>query len=153
LIWAAAALAIDYGVLPWKKRPTFKAVEKCLRQALAVIESRPSADASPESVLSTLKQKLESADIAEVVLREPATPDQVRDRVNADGFRINGDIYLKPDRLRAWLPSKTARALLKGDGVLRTRREDVDTTDQLISGIPGKLRYYVLDASKVSSTR
>ena len=33
LIWAAAALAIDYGVLPWKKRPTFKAVEKCLRQA------------------------------------------------------------------------------------------------------------------------
>ena len=117
-----------------------------------MIESRPSADASPESVLSTLKQKLESADIAEVVLREPATPDQVRDRANADGFRINGDIYLKPDRLRAWLPSKTDRALLKGEGVLRTRREDVDTTEQLIPGILGKPRYYVLDGSKLAST-
>ena len=30
-------MAIDYEVLPWKKRPTFKAVEKCLRKALNVI--------------------------------------------------------------------------------------------------------------------
>ena len=97
-------------------RPAFKAVEKCLRQAMAVIESSRSADASPESVLSTLKQKLERAVLAEVVLRESATPDQVRDRANADGFRIKGDIYLKPDRLRAWLPSKTDRALLKVSG-------------------------------------
>ena len=99
-----------------------------------------------------MKQKLEGADTAEVVLREPATPDEVRDRANADGFRINGDIYLKPDRLRAWLPTKTARALLKGNGVLRTHREDVDTIDQLIPGIPGKLRYYVLDGSKLPPT-
>jgi hypothetical protein len=33
LIWAAAAMAIDYGVLPWKKPPTFRAVEKCLHKA------------------------------------------------------------------------------------------------------------------------
>ena len=39
LIWAAAAMAIDYGVLPWKKPLTFRAVEKCLRKALDVIEA------------------------------------------------------------------------------------------------------------------
>jgi hypothetical protein len=36
---AAAAMAIDYRVLPWKKRPTFKAVKKCLFKALNVIET------------------------------------------------------------------------------------------------------------------
>ena len=29
IIWAAGALAIDYGVLPWKKSRLLKAVKKC----------------------------------------------------------------------------------------------------------------------------
>ena len=31
VIWAAAALAIDYKVLPWKKRRAFAAIKKCFR--------------------------------------------------------------------------------------------------------------------------
>jgi hypothetical protein len=58
LIWAAAAMAIDYRVLPWKKPPTFKAVKKCLRKALDVIEAgkapASAADAS-EKFLSWLR--------------------------------------------------------------------------------------------------
>ena len=38
LIWAAGALAIDYGVLPWKKSRLWKAVEKCFRRALSVLQ-------------------------------------------------------------------------------------------------------------------
>ena len=36
-MYAAAALAIDYEILPWKKRPTFRAIEKCMRLALATL--------------------------------------------------------------------------------------------------------------------
>ena len=37
VMYAAAALAIDYEILPWKKRPTFRAIEKCMRLALATL--------------------------------------------------------------------------------------------------------------------
>jgi hypothetical protein len=51
-------------------------------------------------------------------------------------------------RLRKWLP-KAARAILKDTGVLRTRRGDAATIEQVIAGIPGKPRYYVLDVTKL----
>jgi putative ABC transport system substrate-binding protein len=41
------------------------------------------------------------------------------------------------------------RALLKGKEVLRTRRNDVDTIEQPIPGVPGKPRYYVLDGKRL----
>jgi hypothetical protein len=152
LIWAAAAMAIDYRVLPWKKRPTFKAVEKCLHKALAVIEASK-ASASPvdpaTSILVALKEELEKADLRKVILRKQITSQQARRRVNADGFRINGDIYLKPDRLRRWVPRHRDRLVLKDAGVVRTRRDDAATIEQVVAGIPGKPRYYVLDGGKL----
>ena len=69
--------------------------------------------------------------------------------MKADGFRINGDIYLKPDRLRRWVPSHRDRVVLKDSGILRTRRNDAATIEQVIAGIPGKPRYYVLDGGKL----
>jgi hypothetical protein len=71
LIWAAAAMAIDYAVLPWKKLPTFRAVEKCLRKALEVIEAGK-APGSPvdatTSILKALNDKLKKANLRKVVL-------------------------------------------------------------------------------------
>jgi hypothetical protein len=152
LIWAAAALAIEYGVLPWKKSPTFRAVEKCLRKALDEIEAGKAmgepGDATT-SVLSTLSEKLEEADLRTVVLRKKITPKQAGRRAEADGFRINGDIFLKPDRLRKWLPSHLDRTILKQAGVFRTRRNDAATIEQVIAGIPGKPRYFVVNISKL----
>jgi hypothetical protein len=37
VMYAAAALAIDYEILPWKTAPTFRAIEKCMRLALAAL--------------------------------------------------------------------------------------------------------------------
>jgi Domain of unknown function (DUF927) len=152
LIWAAAAMAIDYGVLPWKKPPTFRAVEKCLRKALEVIEAGK-APASPAdaatSILVALNDRLEKADLRKLVPRKQITPQQASRRVKADGFRINGDIYLKPDRLRKWIPSHRDRVVLKENGVFLTRRGDAATIEQVIAGIPGKPRYYVLDSRKL----
>jgi hypothetical protein len=152
LIWAAAAMAIDYGVLPWKKPPMFRAVEKCLRKALDVIEAgkapASAADAAT-SILVALNDKLKKANLRKVVLRQQITPQQASRRVKADGFQINGDIYLKPDRLRKWVPSHRDRVVLKENGVFRTRRGDAATIEQVIAGIPGKPRYYVLDSRKL----
>jgi hypothetical protein len=69
--------------------------------------------------------------------------------VKADGFRINGDIYLKPDRLRRWVPSHRDRVVLRDSGIFRTRRDDASTIEQVIAGVPGKPRYYVLDGGKL----
>jgi hypothetical protein len=72
LIWVAAAMAIDSGVLPWKNAPTFKAVKKCLGKALEVIEAgrAPEPPVDPAtSILMALKEELEKADLRKVVLR------------------------------------------------------------------------------------
>ena len=96
-----------------------------------------------------MNDKPEWADLRKVVLRKQITPRQARRLVRADGFRINGDIYLKPDRLRRWVPSHRDRVVLKDTGVVRTRRDDAATIEQVITGIPGKPRYYVLDSRKL----
>jgi hypothetical protein len=74
---------------------------------------------------------------------------QARRRLKADGFRINGDIYLKPDRLRRWVPSHRDRVVLRDSRSFRTRRDDAATIEQVIAGAPGKPRYYVLDGGKL----
>jgi hypothetical protein len=145
---AAAAMAIDYEMLPWKKRPTFEAVEKCLRKAMDVIEAgkAPASPVDPTtSILMALNDELKKSDLRKVVLRKPITEQQASRRVKADGFRIDGDIYLKPDRLRRWVSSHRDRVLLKDCGIFRTRRNDAATIEQVIADVPGKPRYYVLD--------
>jgi hypothetical protein len=39
--------------------------------------------------------------------------------------------------------------LLKDSGVIRTRRHDAATIEQVIAGVPGKPRYYVLDGREL----
>ena len=36
VLYAAAALAIDYNILPWKKKPTLKDIRKCMKLAFDV---------------------------------------------------------------------------------------------------------------------
>jgi hypothetical protein len=38
-MYAAAALAIDYEILPWGKRSTLRDIEKCMRLALMTLET------------------------------------------------------------------------------------------------------------------
>jgi hypothetical protein len=54
-----------------------------------------------------------------------------------------------PGRPKRWVPSQRDRVLLKDTGVVRTRRDDAATVEQVIKGIPGKPRYYVLDTGKL----
>jgi hypothetical protein len=149
LMNAAAWLAIDYGILPWDKRATFRAIRKCMRAALAILKAgEPTFARSAVQLAAHLKNRIEASTLVSVTPKQRSTPEQKRKRQKADGLVIDGEILLKPDRLRAWFPSSADLAalttFLKDRAVLRTTRDDTPTCEQLIGGIPGKPRYYVL---------
>jgi hypothetical protein len=150
VMYAAAALAIDYAILPWGTRSTFRAIEKCMRLALATLETghthAPSiTPVDPHNVIKTLRGQLARAQIVKVRPRQKVTKKQARARQNADGFKIDSKIYVKPDRFRRWISTQRERIALKTHKVLVTERTDTATVEKKIGGIQGKPRYYAID--------
>jgi uncharacterized protein (DUF927 family) len=151
VMYAAAALANDYEILPWKKRPTFRAIEKCMRLALATMHIGESQEASPTLPVDahhlgkTLKKRLDRAKLVSVKPKRKVTKKQARARQKADGFKINGAVYIKPDRFKRWIPNRSERNALKEQKVIRTERHDTATVERKIGGIKGKPRYYAID--------
>jgi hypothetical protein len=150
-MYAAAALAIYYGILPWKMRPTFRAIEKCMRLALATLATRAK---EPRAVMPaidtrhlgrTLMKRLAEAELVNVKPKQKVTEAQERSRQKADGFKISGEIYVKPDRFKRWVSTHPERAALKEQKVILTGREDTATVEKKIGGIKGKPRYYAID--------
>lgn len=124
VLYAAAALAIDYEILPWKKTPTFRAIEKCMRLALATLATgtkEPAATApavDAHHVGRALKGRLAKAELVVVKPKQKVTEEQARARRKADGFKINGEIYVEPDRFKRWFPSQAERTSLKEQKVI-----------------------------------
>ena len=151
VIWAAAALAIDYKLLPWKKGGTFRAIEKCFHRAMKALDGSTSTQAieatatHSTSALKVLKEKLDQCELLPIELRSKASEEEAIARQKADGFMINGVPHLKHDRLEKWIPDKTNRSPLRRAGIFRTQRPDTPTVGRKISGIKGKPRYYVID--------
>jgi hypothetical protein len=151
VIYAAAALAIDYEILPWKKRPTFRAIEKCMRLALATMQTGKSQEASTTPAVDahhlgrTLEEALAHASLVPIKPKKKVTKKQARTRQKADGFKINGEIYVKPDQFRRWIPTQPERNALREQKVILTEREDTATIERKIGGIKGKPRYYAID--------
>jgi uncharacterized protein (DUF927 family) len=151
LMYAAAVLAIDYKILPWKNGPTFRAIEKCMRLALATLATgakepaarAPAVDA--HQLGRTLKELIAKAELVVVKPKQKVTEEQARVRQKADGFKIDGEIYLKPDRFKRWVPTQPERNLLKKQKVILIEREDTATVERKIGGIKGKPRYYAID--------
>jgi len=151
VIWAAAALAIDYEILPWKKRGTQRAIEKCFQRCIAALASPPpiesieSRASNSANVLQTLKEKLDQCDLRSIEQKKKVSKDEATARQKADGFIIDGVTYLKNDRVEGWFPSNQDRSTLRKANIFRTKREDTPTVDKKISGIKGKPRYYAIN--------
>ncbi len=152
VLWAAAALAIDYNILPWNEGPTFRAIEKCLNLALSELETGASQRLSATNhqvdvfaVSKLLKKKLDRAILVPITLKRRVTKQQAQARKAADGFIINGEILLRPGRLKTWIPDQSERLALKRQKIFRTEREDTATVEQKIAGIEGKPRYYAVN--------
>jgi hypothetical protein len=152
VIYAGAALAIEYGILPWKKRETRAAIEKCMAGAFATLRNSPtvpsSATTAPsiESVARELNGDLERLTLISVRKGERCSKEEVIRRESADGFRIERKIFIKP---QSWKPSDTAKELLIEHQILQTQRNDAATIDRKVMGVPGKRRYYIIDQEKL----
>jgi hypothetical protein len=150
-MYAAAALAIDYEILPWGKGSTFRAIKRCMRLALMTLETGHTEAASitpavdPHSLGKTLQEELARARIVPVKPKHKVTKKQARTRQIADGFEINGQIYIKPDRFKRWISTQPERNALKQQKVIVTERKDTATVEKKIGGIKGKPRYYAID--------
>lgn len=148
LIYAAAALGIEYGILPWKKKATQSVIEKCMASALATIQSSPSPidrtvmASSIKAASRRLMEVLQRLTLIPVEKGQSCSASDAASRQQADGFRVANKTLVKP---HAWKPNDADKALLIGHHILQTQRDDVATLDRKIIGIPGKRRYYVID--------
>ncbi len=159
LMYAAAALAIDYDILPWKKALTFRAVEKCM--SLAIAELTPMFAAGPATsaidaaeLASRLKKAIAECTIVTVEPRRSVTSKEVLKRQAADAFKIEDALYLKSDRLDAWFPARADRSALishvKKMQVLKSKRNDTSTVEKKFAGIAGKRRYHLFDLTALN---
>jgi hypothetical protein len=151
VIWAAGALAIDYGVLPWKKSRLLKAVKKCFDRAVGALQSPEAVEAATSvenaSALKTLKEKLDQCKLGVITPRTKVTDDEMTSRQSADGFIIDGVTYIKQHRLKAWFPDKPTRIAIRQAGGFLATRSDTPTVAKKVAGIAGKPRYYAINAS------
>jgi putative DNA primase/helicase len=145
VIYAAAALAIEYEILPWGKKSTLKAVQKCMAAALQVrLENKnpTTPETDPATVLKRVQEELENLDILAIKKGTKALDAERREQ--ADGFRSGTEVLVKPDRWKSRIIAVNKTVLLKHK-VLRTERADTMTVARKVSGITGKLRYIVID--------
>ena len=99
----------------------------------------------PHHLGRTLKERIAEAELVVVKPKQKVTEEQACARQKADGFKINGEIYVKPDRFKRWIPTQPERNALKEQKVILTEREDTATVERKIGGIKGKPRYYAID--------
>jgi hypothetical protein len=153
VLYAAAALGIEYGILPWKKKPTRAAIEKCLAGAFATLRNASPAPAQKVetrgigTVAAALKDELDRLTLVLVKKGTPCSDEEAARRQQAHGFRIGKEILIKP---KSWKPTDAVKELLVEHQVLQTRRNDVATIDRKVMGVPGKRRYYVINDDKLA---
>jgi hypothetical protein len=144
VMYAAAALAIDYGILPWSKVSTLKAINKCMTASLEARRQLADPTLSISTVAKALKGDLERLHLLKVKKGIKATGEEAQQREQADGFYVDQEIYVKPN---CWNGITLAnKAILARNKILRTEREDTTTMARKISGVKGKPRYIVIDA-------
>ena len=156
IILAGTFLAIDYEILPWNKKNTFEAIEKCMLASMermklgsTQVTTSYSRMNGPQHVLGVLREKLTAATLRPVVLKKKVSDDERAARRAADGFVIDGDIYVKHGRLTEWFDHSHDRAALREAKIFKTKRHDTPTIEKKIAGIAGKPRYYVIDESRL----
>jgi hypothetical protein len=156
IIWAAAALAIDYKILPWKKARAFNAIAKCFHRAVAALQSPATTEAAQSgasnsvAVFKKLKEKLDQCELRSIELRKKPSEYEVSARQRADGFIIDGVPHLKHDRFKTCFPNKSDRSMLRKAGIFRTNRHDTPTVARKIGGIEGRLRYYAVNVEALA---
>jgi hypothetical protein len=160
-LYASAALAIDYGILPWSKDATLADIRKCMQDAveqlIASFESAPSGAVREQDVESELKKFKELFDSAKFVPldraanRKTITANQIKD---ADGIirRDNSGMrrtFLFSKTFKRWFPDANKRKRLTKSLRARRiigkgRRPDTCTRETLVAELGRRVPCYAI---------
>ena len=147
VIYAAAALAIEYEILPWKTASTLKAIDKCMTASFRAV-SLIQCDSdhlvpSVATIALRLKANLEKLNLVEITKGSKPEDDEIMQRQEADGFKIEHTLLVKSEK---WTISTADGKVLVAHSILRTeKRIDALNVSKKIAGIKKKLRYYVIN--------
>ncbi|MBL8571659.1 MAG: DUF927 domain-containing protein [Phreatobacter sp.] len=160
LIYAAARLAIDYGVLPWKPKPTLRDIRACFMDAVALMKGDVAVPVAPPSktddqLIAEFQDMTTAANLVRVREGEKPNKEQRQARVAADGLRmLIGDrkrLLFKPEALKRAFPAQADRnrlvKVLRARRILLEGRDPETATRQVqIQGLEVKRpAFYVLD--------
>jgi putative DNA primase/helicase len=160
-MYAATALAVDYGIVPWKKAELREALAKCMKSALASLTNRPDALKNAEPTLAAaLKYIIDGLEHIRVVKIDPKDKPngkQVKTRRTARAIRIGDRIYVQSKTFETWFEKSNRKAfvsVLQKHGILvRPSRSDTATIQKKIKGVPDRPYYYVLNRSGYKAAR
>jgi hypothetical protein len=169
VVYASAAQAIDYGVLPWGKEGTLSAIRVCMDDAMKQLVAHSGGDTesslggaqSDQSILAEFKRHLDEAKFIRLE-RNRRKKERLDPRLTtADGVtrptKPNKCEYLLfAQTMKAWYPELSARQrltkLLRAHRILRAgRRADTITSQVFIAELGTKVSCYGLVRKRLES--
>ena len=173
VLYASAAQAIDYGILPWKKKPTLKAIKACMNDAMDQLggngsdtsagtdrsDSSSRLDPADDDLLAEFSRRVAQANFVRVGRGRDQRP--TADQLNAADVFIRptepGRVkhFLRSDLLEAWFPVAAERKRLSAALIARRivrpgPREDSATRQVMFSPI-GKVSCYQLVRRRITA--
>ena len=168
VVYASAAQAIDYGVLPWSKKATLKAILACMTDAMdqltADFSDSSNGDGerikSDDALVAEFKRRMEDAKFVRIE-RNGGKPNSTAKRLKkADGFiqttrpgRVR--YLLRSKAMETWFPHVTTRkrlsTALRSRGILMAgRRADTSTRQIHIAPLKKRVSCYALLRKRIS---
>ena len=168
VVYASAAQAIDYGVLPWGKKATLKAILACVKDAMDQLTANFSDSSSGDGeqiksddvLVAEFKRRFEHAQFVRIERNGGKLKSTARRLKKADGFIQT----TRPERVRyllrskvmeTWFPHVTTRkhlsAILSSRGMLKAgRRADTSTQQIHIAPLKKRVSCYALLRKRIS---
>jgi len=161
-VYAGAAQAIDYGVLPWGKKGTLTAIRACMADAMEQLIASSADDGkhgqgserADQSMLAEFKRRLDGATFVRLERNRRKKKVLAMRLTTADGVirptkPHKCEYLLFAGTMKAWYPDASARQrltkLLRSHRILkRGRRADTNTRQVLIAELGTKVPCYGL---------
>jgi putative DNA primase/helicase len=169
VVYASAAQAIDYGVLPWGKKATLGAIRVCMIDAMQQLIANSGSDAesdrggvqSDQSMLAEFKRRLDDAKFVRLERNRRKKKALVKQLKMADGIIRptkpgKCECLLFARTMKAWYPQvlvlKRLTSLLRSRKILQNgRRTDTNTRQVLIAELGTKISCYGLRRKRLKS--
>jgi hypothetical protein len=169
VVYASAAQAIDYGVLPWAKKSTLSAIRACMIDAMQQLIANSGSDAesdrgsvqSDQSILAEFKRRLDGAKFVHLERNRREKKTSVDRLKIADGIIRptkpgKYEVLLFARTMKAWYPEipvlNRLTKLLRSRQILKKgRRTDTSTRQVLIAELGTKVPCYGLTRKRLKS--